>query len=141
MRPSKGVEPVASGPASSAPARAPALSLPVESHRSASKAFALFAFFVGNEPAPDTNRLTPVHMMGAYAVQLARYTSEPFVPITIRRIADPASVAGHEYVAEVRSRIDADAEAYHLRLDLATAEDGTPRWSRRFERRIPRHLQ
>ncbi len=105
MRPSKGVEPVASGPASSAPAQAPALSLPVESHRSASKAFALFAFFVGNEPAPDTNRLTPVHMMGAYAVQLARYTSEPFVPITIRHIADPGSVAGHEYVAEVRSRM------------------------------------
>jgi hypothetical protein len=43
--------------------------------------------------------------------------------------------------AEVRSRIDADADAYHRRLDLATAEGGTPRWSRRFERRIPRHLQ
>jgi hypothetical protein len=43
--------------------------------------------------------------------------------------------------AEVRSRIDADAEAYHLRLEIDTAQDGQPRWSRRFERRIPRNLQ
>ena len=43
--------------------------------------------------------------------------------------------------AEVRGRIDTDAEAYHLRLEIDTAEDGVPRWSRRFERRIPRKLQ
>jgi len=43
--------------------------------------------------------------------------------------------------AEVRSRIDADADAYHLRLEIDTAEDGEPRWSRRFERRVPRILQ
>jgi putative CocE/NonD family hydrolase len=43
--------------------------------------------------------------------------------------------------AEVRSRIDADGDAYHLRLEIDTAEDGEPRWSRRFERRIPRNLQ
>ena len=46
-----------------------------------------------------------------------------------------------EVFAEVRGRIDSDAEAYHLRLEIDTAEDGEPRWSRRFERRIPRNLQ
>ena len=43
--------------------------------------------------------------------------------------------------AEARSRIESDAQAYHLRLEIDTAEDGEPRWSRRFERRIPRNLQ
>jgi hypothetical protein len=43
--------------------------------------------------------------------------------------------------AAVRSRIDADAEAYHLHLEIDTAEDGEPRWSRRFDRRVTRRLQ
>jgi hypothetical protein len=43
--------------------------------------------------------------------------------------------------SEVRSRIVADAEAYRLHLQIDTAEDGEPRWSRVFDRRIPRRLQ
>jgi hypothetical protein len=43
--------------------------------------------------------------------------------------------------SSVRSRIDTDAEAYHVRLEIDTAEGDEPRWSRRFERRIPRTLQ
>ena len=43
--------------------------------------------------------------------------------------------------AVARSRIDSDADAYHLRLEIDTSENGEPRWSRRFERRIPRNLQ
>ncbi|HEX6231263.1 MAG TPA: CocE/NonD family hydrolase [Actinomycetota bacterium] len=41
----------------------------------------------------------------------------------------------------VRSRIESDAAAYHARIELETSMDGTRRWSRRFERRIPRMLQ
>jgi putative CocE/NonD family hydrolase len=40
-----------------------------------------------------------------------------------------------------RTRIDSDAEAYHLRLDVEITEDGRVGWSRRFEHRYPRALQ
>jgi hypothetical protein len=43
--------------------------------------------------------------------------------------------------AEARTRIESDANAYHLRLEVEASEDGTPRWSRSIERRIPRNLQ
>jgi hypothetical protein len=43
--------------------------------------------------------------------------------------------------AKVHGRIDSGADAYHLRLEIATAEDDEPRWSRRFDRRFPRNLQ
>jgi predicted acyl esterase len=43
--------------------------------------------------------------------------------------------------AEARAHVDSDAEAYRLRLEVQTIEDGTVRWSRRFERRFPRRLQ
>ena len=43
--------------------------------------------------------------------------------------------------ATAHTRIDSDADAYHLTLDVETTEDGTVRWSRRFERRYPRALQ
>jgi uncharacterized protein len=42
--------------------------------------------------------------------------------------------------AEARSRIESDAEAFHVRLEIDTTEDGQPKWSRRFDRRIPRRL-
>ena len=43
--------------------------------------------------------------------------------------------------AGARARVDSDAKAYHLRLEVETIEDGRVRWSRRFERRFPRQLQ
>ena len=43
--------------------------------------------------------------------------------------------------AEARTRIESDADAYHVRLDVDTAQDGEPGWSRSIERRIPRNLQ
>ena len=43
--------------------------------------------------------------------------------------------------ATARTRIESDAEAYHLTLDVETTEDGRVRWSRRFEHRYPRALQ
>ena len=46
-----------------------------------------------------------------------------------------------EVSATAHTRIDSDADAYHLRLDVETTEDGAVRWSRRFERRFPRQLQ
>jgi predicted acyl esterase len=42
---------------------------------------------------------------------------------------------------QARTRIDSDREAYHVRIELDVSEDGRPRWSRRFERRIPRRWQ
>ena len=43
--------------------------------------------------------------------------------------------------AEARARVHADADAYHLLLEIRATEDGTVRWSRRFERRFARRLQ
>src|SRR5262245_1474595 len=43
--------------------------------------------------------------------------------------------------ATAHTRIDSDVDAYHLRLDVETTEDGRVRWSRRFERRYPRAFQ
>jgi predicted acyl esterase len=42
---------------------------------------------------------------------------------------------------EARSRVRSDAEAYHVEIEIDAAEDGEPRWSRRWERRIPRRSQ
>jgi putative CocE/NonD family hydrolase len=42
---------------------------------------------------------------------------------------------------ESRTRIDSDAEAYHVRIEIDVSEGDQPRWSRRWERRIPRNLQ
>jgi hypothetical protein len=42
---------------------------------------------------------------------------------------------------EARWRIVSDRDAYGIRVELDTSEDGEPRWSRRWERRIPRKLQ
>ncbi len=39
------------------------------------------------------------------------------------------------------TRIDSDAEAYRVRIELRADRDGDARWSRTFERRIPRRLQ
>lgn len=43
--------------------------------------------------------------------------------------------------SEARQVIRSDSEAYHLTVELDVTEDGEPRWSRRWERRIPRTLQ
>jgi uncharacterized protein len=42
---------------------------------------------------------------------------------------------------EARMRIDSDADAYHVRIEIDAGEGDEPRWSRRWERRIPRNLQ
>jgi hypothetical protein len=42
---------------------------------------------------------------------------------------------------ESRLRIDSDADAYQVRIEIDASEDDAPRWSRRWERRIPRNLQ
>jgi predicted acyl esterase len=42
---------------------------------------------------------------------------------------------------EVRQSFTSDAETYHLELELDVSENGEPRWSRRWERQIPRQLQ
>jgi len=38
-------------------------------------------------------------------------------------------------------RIDSDAEAYHVAIEVTAAEEDGERWERRWERRIPRNLQ
>ena len=43
--------------------------------------------------------------------------------------------------SEARQVIRSDSEAYHLTVELDVTEGGEPRWSRRWERRIPRTLQ
>jgi hypothetical protein len=40
-----------------------------------------------------------------------------------------------------RTRIDSDADAYHVRIEIDAEEGDEPRWSRRWVRRIPRNLQ
>jgi hypothetical protein len=42
---------------------------------------------------------------------------------------------------EVRSRIESDAERYQVHLEIDAEEDGSVRWSRRFDRRFARDLQ
>jgi hypothetical protein len=42
---------------------------------------------------------------------------------------------------ESRMRIDSDADAYHVRIEIDVSEGDEPRWSRRWERRIVRNLQ
>lgn len=42
---------------------------------------------------------------------------------------------------EARWTIRSDAEAYEVDVDATLTEDGAPRWSRRWTRRIPRRLQ
>jgi len=42
---------------------------------------------------------------------------------------------------EARHAVRSDAGAYHLELELDVSEDGETRWSRRWERTIPRRLQ
>jgi hypothetical protein len=43
--------------------------------------------------------------------------------------------------SQVHQVVRSDADAYHLAIDLDVSENGTLRWSRRWERRIPRRLQ
>ena len=43
--------------------------------------------------------------------------------------------------SQVHQVIRSDAEAYRLTIELDVSENGTPRWSRRWERRIPRRFQ
>ncbi len=43
--------------------------------------------------------------------------------------------------SEVRQVVRSDTAAYHLTIELDVSENGTPRWSRRWERRIPRRFQ
>lgn len=42
---------------------------------------------------------------------------------------------------EARTRIDSDAEAYQVRIEVDAGEGDEVRWSRRWERTIPRNLQ
>ena len=39
------------------------------------------------------------------------------------------------------TRIDSDADAYHVTIEVTASEEGGERWERRWERRIPRNLQ
>ena len=43
--------------------------------------------------------------------------------------------------SDVRQVVRSDATAYHLTIELDVSENGRARWSRRWERRIPRRLQ
>jgi hypothetical protein len=40
-----------------------------------------------------------------------------------------------------RLRIESDSDAYHVRIEVDAGEGDEVRWSRRWERRIPRNLQ
>jgi hypothetical protein len=40
-----------------------------------------------------------------------------------------------------RLRVDSDAEAYRVRIEIEAGEGDAVRWSRRWERRIDRNLQ
>ena len=48
---------------------------------------------------------------------------------------------GTVVATEVRSRIESDAEGYRVHLEIDAEEDGSVRWSRRFDRRFARDLQ
>ena len=48
---------------------------------------------------------------------------------------------GTVIATEVRSRIESDAEGYQVHLEIDAEEDGSVRWSRRFDRRFARDLQ
>ena len=43
--------------------------------------------------------------------------------------------------SEVHQVVRSDATTYHLTIELDVSENGMPRWSRQWERRIPRRLQ
>jgi hypothetical protein len=42
---------------------------------------------------------------------------------------------------EARLTLRSDASTYHLKMELDALEDGRPKWSRTWERSIPRKLQ
>ena len=48
---------------------------------------------------------------------------------------------GTVVATEVRSRIESDAEGYQVHLEIDAEENGSVRWSRRFDRRFARDLQ
>lgn len=48
---------------------------------------------------------------------------------------------GTVVATEVRSRIESDAEGYQVHLEIDAEEDGSVRWSRRFDRHFARDLQ
>jgi predicted acyl esterase len=48
---------------------------------------------------------------------------------------------GTVVATEVRSRIESDAQGYQVHLEIDAEEDGSVRWSRRFDRRFARDLQ
>jgi hypothetical protein len=49
-------------------------------------------------------------------------------------------VAGGDRRTTARLDLQADADAFEVRVDLEVREAGEPRWTRSWRRRIPRRL-
>jgi putative CocE/NonD family hydrolase len=76
-----------------------------------------------------------------YQGTVAVSTEDPGIARAEGRIVYRVEWPEATVVSEVRHRTTSDALAYHVWLELELSEDGATRWTRRWERTIPRDHQ
>jgi uncharacterized protein len=76
-----------------------------------------------------------------YGGTVAVSTRDPAVATADSRASLTIEWPEATVTSHVHQVVRSDAETYHLTIDLDVSENGTIRWSRRWERRIPRRLQ
>jgi predicted acyl esterase len=91
----------------------------------------------GDTEADDHRPRTEERYEGTVGVS----TEDPALAWVEARAANTLHFPEATIAGVARWTIRSDAEAYHLEIDLELAEDRKPRWSRRWERTIPRELQ
>lgn len=89
----------------------------------------------GSENVPETGVRTSERYQGSVGSSRdpGRAWAEGHVTFTLEW---PEATA----TSEVRTRLESDAKAWHLTIQLDVSENGEPRWSRRWDRRFPRNL-
>ena len=68
-------------------------------------------------------------------------TSDPSVSAARSRARFEIEWPEATCVSEVHKTLENDRDGYRVRIELETSENGEPRWSRTWERTIPRDLQ
>src|SRR5438034_990477 len=76
-----------------------------------------------------------------YGGTVAVSTRDPAVPRADSRASLTIEWPEATVTSEVHQVVRSDATTYHLTIELDVSENGIPRWSRQWDRRIPRRLQ